>query len=260
MDTIITCKYRQKGKDPLQNVLHSHNEVEELLFVQSGSGVLTVGDRIYPLLPNCMYWIGRNVLHYSAPEKQEEYVRSVVSISSTFAVQLGALSGDDALMARMREECCISLDYESAKHVNALLDEMRSGERRAGVRAFLELLSVAEQKGRRIPMSDHKIAAVIAYVNQNIGEELRLDAIAAKFFIGKYYLCHLFKSVTGMRLSQYILLQRLTLCKNLLVTTDRSISEIATACGFSTFSYFCRTFAKSEGMSAREYRKRFTKK
>ena len=98
------------------------------------------------------------------------------------------------------------------------------------------------------------------YINQNISEDLSLDKIAARMFIGKYYMCHLFKMTTGMSITQYILLQRLSLCKNLLLSTDKSVSEIAMLCGFSAFSYFCRAFAKNEGMSASAFRKKFAQK
>ena len=100
----------------------------------------------------------------------------------------------------------------------------------------------------------------MAYVNRNIGEPLTLDGISAHMFIGKYYMCHLFKRTTGMSIAQYVLLQLLSLCKRLLLSIDKSISEISMECGFSSFSYFCRAFFKSEGMSAGDFRKRFAEK
>ena len=60
-----------------------------------------------------------------------------------------------------------------------------------------------------------------------------------------------------MSIANYILLQRLSLCKKMLISTNRSVSDISEACGFSSFSYFCRIFQRNEGMSAREYRRRF---
>lgn len=255
---MIQCKFNTAGKDMLQNIRHFHNDAEEILFVERGGGVMTVGDHIYPLAANCIYFIERNLLHYSAPDDAQTYTRSVISVPSDFFAQLCALSGYDEVTERLRKKKCVMLEPQDARRIRAAMERIQNCSRRESVTALFEILDLADRQGSSVPLPDNKVSGILAYINAHIGEPLTLDEISAHLFIGKYYMCHLFRETTGMSISQYVLLRRLSLCKNLLITTERSISDIAMTCGFSTFSYFCRAFAKSEGMSAREYRKKFT--
>ncbi len=66
------------------------------------------------------------------------------------------------------------------------------------------------------------------------------------------------KSATGYSASQYIRLRRIESAKNLLDSTDKTISEIAYQVGFNTPSYFTRCFILELGMTPSAYRNRFT--
>jgi len=256
MESDFQCR-RAIGKDALQNVKHSHNAVE-ILFAQRGCGAFTVGEHIYPLSPNCIYFIGANTLHFSAPAEEKVYMRSVVGIPAEYFSHLCEITGYADIAQRLQERCCVMLDAEAAVRIGAAMERMQSDVLRDRVRALLDVMEIADSRESSLPVLESKISEIMAYINRNIGEVLTLDEIAAHMFIGKYYMCHLFKKTTGMSIAQYILLQRLSLCKRLLLSTDKSISEIAMLCGFSSFSYFCRAFDKSEGMSAGEYRKKFS--
>ena len=260
MDRDITCRLVASGWDELQNVKHSHNAHEEILFVERGKGVFIIDDKMFPLTDGCLFFIGKNTLHYSAPMKHEDYVRSVVTIRSAFWETVGELCGYGDVFAELASVGCIALDPMAAKRVGELLEALAGVQRRDSVRALLALLDIAEGQGVRMDRSDHKAAAIMAYISHHLTEPLRLEDIASALFINKYYMCHIFKDTTGMSISQYILLQRLSLCKKMLISTDRSISDISEACGFSCFSYFCRIFQRTEGMSARDYRSRFAPK
>ena len=64
-------------------------------------------------------------------------------------------------------------------------------------------------------------------------------AIAAEFHLNPDYLSTLYKTKTGMTISEYITRERLKLAKKLLLSTDYPISEVSTRCGFQNISYFC---------------------
>lgn len=103
------------------------------------------------------------------------------------------------------------------------------------------------------PLSQ-KMYAIAAYIHQHYQEPLTLSSLAENFFINPYYLSHSFKETLNFTLSDYIQITRVKNAQHLLMTTDNKVSDIAAACGFSSFSQFNRVFHKQAGMSPREYR------
>ena len=54
---------------------------------------------------------------------------------------------------------------------------------------------------------------------------------------------------------KYIRLRRIESAKELLITTDYSITEIANRVGFSDYTYFLRVFKIETGTTCAQYRK-----
>ena len=257
MEHEIHCNYRAVGKDGLQNVRYTHDCHTEILFVESGDGSLVIGDKIYPLQGSSVYFIDKNTVHYSAPIAENSYIRSVVSIASDYLSELCRITGYGELLARLIEIGGIALDSAAAERVRALVVAISDGDRRRSVFSLLSLFDLADREGRRVYVPDTKVSALIAYVGEHITEPLSLDAISAALFVSKYYMCHLFKATTGMSITHYILLQRFALSKRLLVSTEKTVSEISSLSGFSDITYFSRVFRKNTGLSPSEYRKRY---
>ncbi len=99
-----------------------------------------------------------------------------------------------------------------------------------------------------------KIYSITSYIHTHYSEDLSLDSIASEFFISNYYLSHVFKDVTGFTLTDYIHMTRIRNVQTMLLTTDKSITDIASACGFQSFSQFNRVFRKVVGTSPSKYR------
>ena len=99
------------------------------------------------------------------------------------------------------------------------------------------------------------IEAVKTFVEEHLCEDFSVFDIAEGLNISVYYLAHLFKEKTGTTIIEYRNEKRLTIAKMMLIDSDRSISDIAFACGFSGASYFSEMFIRSEKISPSEYRK-----
>lgn len=54
--------------------------------------------------------------------------------------------------------------------------------------------------------------------------------------------------------------QRLAACKELLISSNLSVAQVASSAGFSSQSYFSQIFRKKTGMTPRQYRSRYSKK
>lgn len=65
-----------------------------------------------------------------------------------------------------------------------------------------------------------------------------MDKIAAELYLNKNYIAHIFKEETGYSLIAYAILLRINRAKLMLAKTDKSITQIATECGYDDFTYF----------------------
>lgn len=102
----------------------------------------------------------------------------------------------------------------------------------------------------------NKIYSITAYIHSHFTEDLSLNSIADQFFISSYYLSHQFKKVTNFTLTEYIQLTRIRNAQTMLVSTNKPITDIAFASGFSSFSQFNRAFNNFVGTSPSKFRKK----
>jgi len=102
---------------------------------------------------------------------------------------------------------------------------------------------------------NHHVEKIKQYVHDNISEPLSLSLISKKIHLVPGYVCALFKKEVGMTLTEYILRERISLAKRLIVTSQLSLSEICGQCGFSDYNYFSRSFKRITGKTAAFYKK-----
>lgn len=102
--------------------------------------------------------------------------------------------------------------------------------------------------------TEFRIYTVSAWIHEHYQEELTLEDLADRFNMSPYYLSHQFKRITGFTVVSYIQLTRIRNVQQLLLYTDRKITDISESCGFESFSQFNRTFNKFCSMSPSAYR------
>ena len=92
-------------------------------------------------------------------------------------------------------------------------------------------------------------------LRKNYRQELSLHDLLTSAHMSKSYFLRLFRRYMGTTPYNYLVNFRITQAKELLVLTDRSISEIAQEVGFGDASNFSTRFAKATGQSPMQYRK-----
>lgn len=80
-----------------------------------------------------------------------------------------------------------------------------------------------------------------------------LDEMAAILDISKFQLAHLFKEKIGVSPYSWLQLYRLVRAQELLIQTNRTITDIAYACGFSSIGSFNQLFKRLYGFSPRMF-------
>ena len=123
----------------------------------------------------------------------------------------------------------------------ALLDAKDS--RAAGYRYFSGDASRKAHEARKL-------------LGENLGAELSTEALAEKVKLNRTTLQQVFRQMYGMTVYEYRTQVRMQEAKNLLLTGDLSVTEIAGICGYSNASKFAAVFRRVTGSAPGEWRRR----
>lgn len=93
------------------------------------------------------------------------------------------------------------------------------------------------------------VRQLISEVKNGYQGDMNLKTLAGKYHMNPSYLGQIFQREVGCSFSQYLNSIRTSAAKNLLLTTDMRINDIAKLTGFSDTSYFYRKFKQSYGVS-----------
>ena len=103
------------------------------------------------------------------------------------------------------------------------------------------------------PNNRKAIEQTLTYIKENLTAELSLQLLAKRASFSPIYFHKLFKASTGKNLREYIEEQRIKKAVDLLTSTDKTLTQIAYECGFTSQSYFSYAFKRKMKMPPREY-------
>lgn len=94
----------------------------------------------------------------------------------------------------------------------------------------------------------------IRYISAHYANGLTVEQVANYCHVSTSYLHRLFMQVRGMSPHDTILDQKLNAAKAMLMNTQNSIAEVATACGFQSHAYFSDCFKRKVGTTPGKFR------
>ena len=116
------------------------------------------------------------------------------------------------------------------------------------VSSYVYIRNLAVWKNEDISLEIEK------YIKANLNEALSSEGLCKQFNVSRSNLYQISLKAFGMGIKQYIAYCRIEKAKQLLLE-DYSILEVAEACGYGEYNYFCKVFKKATGLSPSEYRK-----
>ena len=103
---------------------------------------------------------------------------------------------------------------------------------------LLERALSADESGA--PFTNTAFMKLIRYINRNYRENISLSSVADALYMNPNYISQLFKKEAGVTFVHYITQKRLEDAKELLVTSKKTLSDIAIEVGFNDTFYFIR--------------------
>lgn len=130
---------------------------------------------------------------------------------------------------------------------------------------FLEILSLFLKESRlsgaagQISGKNRKlIQSAIDFMDENCTRRITLEDVACHVHLSKIYFHNFFLCATGQTPHEYLLTKRLSNVKLLLTTTDKSFSEIAADCGFSSQAYMTYVFKRAMSCTPMQYKRKMS--
>lgn len=166
------------------------------------------------------------------------------------------------LLLSFFDKIIIAPDADSAKNILNLFDKLsiviKNKQDDEVFLLLIELFTILnkapsankEQKKKNTPI----LSSCIKYIQENYSTITGLDEAAKVLYVSKYYICKLFSKHLQTTFNDYLLQVKLKNAESQLRSTDHTISEIATSCGFGSATYFCQVFNKNFGISPLKYR------
>ena len=166
---------------------------------------------------------------------------------------------------------CVTLDETQKEKMLALLNKMLDCYENTGNSSYelkvklalceilLYLNEIYDTNSINPPVKNYayreQLHTITEYIKDNLSEDLNLDTLAAKFFMGKQTLIKLFKKEIGLPPNQYIIYCRIMKARELL-KEENLVYKVCEVVGYSNISSFIRTFKKITGYTPTEYKKR----
>lgn len=106
------------------------------------------------------------------------------------------------------------------------------------------------------PVKTEQVSEALVYLNDHYGEASCIGNFTRRVSVSRSHFCRIFREQTGQTPTRYLLNVRINAAKELLVSTELFIGEIAYQVGFQDPLYFSKLFSRSEGISPSGYRKK----
>lgn len=254
---------------------HFHNWYE-LVFVHDGKGSFLVDKHFFDMEKNDLYLIPGDVIHKASADKTAPYTCSVI-LFHPMLIQIAEVGDSFSYLGPFHDlirsgRFKLRLSAERMKEFEKLLgmmdDEYCSAEKgnRSAVILLLHwmLLQISRmnthfehaKKGHMPDKRDWWMKDVLNYIDSHYTDShLSLTVLADQALVSPAHFSRTFKKTTGFTLPAFLEMKRLVKAKELLLTSDHSVSFISDLCGYKSLSHFHKRFKQQLGKSPGEFRR-----
>jgi len=254
--------------DTVTDWVHVHDHLEFGRCI-SGSGTFNINGSIHRIQAPCCSVIYGGVWHSAQSNPYDKCVWNFISIDLKKLLpeiggkQIKAIKG----MEWQKYEFPALMSKHEYPQIHCLIDEIF--EESASIRensyetlttlitALLLRHSRLMTPTSRVPNDPHtveRIAPALSYISGHYAENITVKQLADMCFISEATLRRYFYAFSNMSPQDYLQHTRIKSAAVMLITTQKSVLDIACDTGFPTSSCFNRQFAKLYKMSPRSYR------
>lgn len=254
--------------------IHYHGHDLELIVVMAGTIKLIIGYRTILLKKGDVFIVNEDELHslYSnAPNKILTIQFDLgFFIQSDQRLEFSYMMCETYLHGRKIEDLNITLTSKIYHIVELYVKKGASFSKKLAslsidlltyMKSNFEYFSIYENRYfinkldlQDNPINVNRIREIYQFLYENYDRKITLQELAAEKHFSMYYLSHIIKGFVGIPFKELLNFTRVEISEKYLLASNRRISEIALACGFSATRYYVKAFEKWYGQAPEEYR------
>lgn len=120
---------------------------------------------------------------------------------------------------------------------------------------MIDQISFQKMEAPVISKPEKLASAIASYIAENAGNQwIDLNTLSETFHVTPQYISNIFKKYQNRNIKDYISKTKLEYAKELILTTDMSVNEIAQRLGYAGEIGVIRLFKKYEGMTPGDFR------
>ncbi|TBL68215.1 AraC family transcriptional regulator [Paenibacillus thalictri] len=235
-------------------------EFNRFYFIREGEGWLKIKGKEYAPKPGQLFWLPAGVEQsYSTVSDdtfRKYWCHFTVTVGDIHLLQLLSaphfieVPDPEWLESRFREliELMRSRELAAPLRIKGVLYDIISMYLDETVRQYGD--GELQMAG---PMNVSKMNTILEYIDAHLSETMTVETLSKLVHFHPNYFMHVFKTMLGDSPIHYINKKRMDKARQLLLTTDQPVSEIAGVLGLELY-YFSRMFKKWTSMSPSEYR------
>lgn len=183
-------------------------------------------------------------------EKLKQYIAQIFEDEKLTPKNIYDLSIKILILSEdILDEFKLSNNY-SRESLSSIIVDLCNENTRDNIKNFLlrEIEDFMKVIGDNTNKYSPVVQQVVNIINEEYKEELSLKTLSAKYNINSSYLGQIFSKEVGYSFSEYLNKVKNTKAKELILTTNMKINNIAKEVGYTDTSYFYRKFKKYYGV------------
>jgi len=257
-------------------LLEAASDHYSLNFIISGDRKIITPTMNYTLHAGNITTMAPFLYHRTVPASGTEYNSVLIKFTKDFAAplidRLGSLVFDEIFKSPAKtfsEERCDKLfrlaeelaEIDQASDLTEDPEVATIKDYKFQCILFTILIAIYENGNECIDSRAHStpltkpIIDAVYYIERNYAKELLIQEVADVSGYSVYYFSRIFQAQLGSSFSEYVINVRLKHVQNDLLTTEKSITEIALENGFSYPGNMTNCFKKAFGITPLQYRK-----
>ncbi|WP_183568380.1 helix-turn-helix domain-containing protein [Mucilaginibacter sp. SP1R1] len=249
IDRIPSSVYVMHEKNEFRLPEHAHNK-GQLIYIEGGVAYIHLTNKTLIIPARHYVWIPKGLRHFI------EMHKSVIIISLYFYADddddhpffnKGGIYPINTLLMQM-------LAY-SEKWEGDVLPGDKAFPFLAGIKNILPEISRKALPIALPTTENERMQPVLAYISKHLFDTLTLTSVSSKMGFSERTLSRLFQSTMRISFLQYFKLLRMVKAIEMMLQTDKSISEIAYTLGYNNVSAFSNIFYQLTKIRPSEFAK-----
>jgi AraC-like DNA-binding protein len=260
---LLYANRQDYGDAKHERPMHGHESLCELLLCYHGTGIYNVDDDSYEVKEG-------DLIYYNVGERHEVLSKTDTEIGTYCygfsAVKLPGLPENFLIPTDSPHVRPSGSNFEMLKNLSErILDLDASDPIQAALMQSLgtsilftaAILPAAMVQRKTTSAAADLTKRIKEYINAHYTEDIRLENIAEELSFSIPYISHTFKSVTGYSPVQYLIRCRIGLAETLLISSDLSVTQVASIVGYDNSNHFQTLFKNLVGTTPLQYRKKY---